>query len=168
MLFRSGAEEGEEGLDAEYEDAVDELDAAVAALEDLRRTKQAAEREKETLTARRDALRVGLDRRDGSAVLLDAGLDGVLAPVAALLTVRPGCERAVTAALGSAASAVAVADTDAAVRALAHLSEADGGQVDLVLAAGGGAGPSVSGGASTFEVSAAGRGISGEDRKSVV
>ncbi|MET4059708.1 chromosome segregation protein [Arthrobacter sp. UYP6] len=130
----AGAEEGEEGLDAEYEDALAELDGAAAALEELRRTRQDAEREKETLTARRDALRVGLDRRDGSAVLLDAGVEGVLAPFSALLTVRPGCERAVTAALGSAASAVAVTDTAAAVRALTHLKDADGGQVDLVLA----------------------------------
>lgn len=133
----AGAEEGEEGLDAEYEDAVAELNGAVSALEELRRTKQDAERERETLTARRDALRVGLDQRDGSAVLLDAGVEGVLAPLAALLTVRPGCERAVTAALGSAASAVAVADLSAAVGALTHLKEADGGQVDLVLASGG-------------------------------
>ncbi|MCC3269938.1 chromosome segregation protein SMC [Arthrobacter gengyunqii] len=130
----AGAEESEEGLDAEYEDAVADLDEAVAALEELRRTKQEADRERETLTARRDALRVGLDRRDGSAVLLDAGVEGVLAPLASQLTVRAGCERAVTAALGSAASAVAVADTAAAVRALTHLKEADGGQVDLVLA----------------------------------
>nr|WP_269436892.1 chromosome segregation protein SMC [Arthrobacter gengyunqii] len=130
----AGAEESEEGLDAEYEDAVADLDEAAAALEELRRTKQEADRERETLTARRDALRVGLDRRDGSAVLLDAGVEGVLAPLASQLTVRAGCERAVTAALGSAASAVAVADTAAAVRALTHLKEADGGQVDLVLA----------------------------------
>ncbi|MCC9196228.1 chromosome segregation protein SMC [Arthrobacter sp. zg-Y820] len=132
----AGAEEGEEGLDAEYEDALAELDVAAAALEELRRTKQEAERERETLTARRDALRVGLDRRDGSALLLESGLDGVLAPLAALLTVRSGCERAVTAALGAAAAAVAVADAGAAVRALTHLREAGGGQVDLVLAAG--------------------------------
>ncbi|MBO0895999.1 chromosome segregation protein SMC [Arthrobacter sunyaminii] len=130
----AGAEESEESLDAEYEEAQAELDQANAALEELRRTKQEADRERETLTARRDALRVGLDRRDGSAMLLDAGVEGVLAPLAAQLTVRTGYERAVTAALGSAASAVAVADTAAAVRALAHLKEADGGQVDVVLA----------------------------------
>ncbi|WP_181034569.1 chromosome segregation protein SMC [Arthrobacter sp. 08Y14] len=130
----AGAEESEESLDAEYEEAQAELDQATAALEELRRTKQEADRERETLTARRDALRVGLDRRDGSAMLLDAGVEGVLAPLAAQLTVRPGYERAVTAALGSAASAVAVADTAAAVRALVHLKEADGGQVDVVLA----------------------------------
>ncbi|WP_181032306.1 chromosome segregation protein SMC [Arthrobacter sp. ZGTC212] len=130
----AGAEESEESLDAEYEEAQAELDQANAALEELRRTKQEADRERETLTARRDALRVGLDRRDGSAMLLEAGVEGVLAPLAAQLTVRPGYERAVTAALGSAASAVAVADTAAAVRALAHLKEADGGQVDVVLA----------------------------------
>ena len=130
----AGAEESEEGLDAEYEEAVAELDEAAAALEELRRSKQEADRERETLTARRDALRVGLDRRDGSGALLDAGVEGVLSPFASQLTVRPGRERAVTAALGSAASAVAVADTGAAVRALTHLKEADGGQVDLVLA----------------------------------
>ncbi|MBP3035919.1 chromosome segregation protein SMC [Arthrobacter sp. zg-ZUI100] len=131
----AGVEEGEEGLDAEYEEALAELDAAAAALAELRRTKQEAERERETLTARRDALRVGLDRRDGSAVLLDAGIDGVLAPLAGMLTVAAGHERAVTAALGAAAAAVTVADNAAAVRALEHLKMADAGQVDLVLAA---------------------------------
>ena len=136
----AGAEEGEEGLDADYEEALAALDAAAAELAELRRTKQDADRERETLTARRDALRVGLDRRDGSALLLDSGLDGVLAPFAAMLTVRSGCERAVTAALGSAAAAVAVSDAGAAVRALAHVRDADGGQVELVLAA---AGPGV-------------------------
>ncbi|MDN3482283.1 chromosome segregation protein SMC [Arthrobacter sp. APC 3897] len=130
----AGAEESEESLDAEYEEAQAELDGANAALDEVRRVKQEADRERETLTARRDALRVGLDRRDGSAALLDAGVEGVLLPLAAQLTVRAGCERAVTAALGSAASAVAVADTAAAVRALSHLREADGGQVDVVLA----------------------------------
>lgn len=130
----AGAEEGEEDLDAEYEAALAECDAAAAALEQLRRSRREAERERDTLTARRDALRVGLNRRDGSGLLLEAGLDGVLEPVAALLTVRPGYERAVTAALGSAAAAITVADTGAAVRALEHLKDAGAGQVDLVLA----------------------------------
>ncbi|MER2135971.1 MAG: chromosome segregation protein SMC [Arthrobacter sp.] len=131
----AGVESGEEGLDAEYEEATQALDAAEARLADLVEEERQAVRDRETLTARRDALAVGLDRRDGSGALLEAGLDGVLSPLADLLTVAPGYERAVSAALGTAAEALAVRDTGSAVQALKHLKESDAGQVRLVLAA---------------------------------
>lgn len=136
----AGAESGEEGLDAEYEEATEALDVATARLADLVEEERQAVRDRETLTARRDALAVGLDRRDGSAALLGAGLDGVLSPLADLLTVRPGYERAVSAALGPAAEALAVRDGDTAVQALKTLKDSELGQVNLVLAAGPAAG----------------------------
>ncbi|MGW9405421.1 chromosome segregation protein SMC [Arthrobacter sp. NPDC055585] len=131
----AGAESGEEGLDAEYEEATEALDAAEARLADLVEEERQAVRDRETLTARRDALAVGLDRRDGSRALLDAGLDGVLSPLADLLTVAPGYERAVSAVLGPAAEALAVRDTSSAVQALTVLKDSGMGQVSLVLAA---------------------------------
>ncbi|WP_211372368.1 MULTISPECIES: chromosome segregation protein SMC [Arthrobacter] len=136
----AGAESGEEGLDAEYEEATEALEVATARLADLVEEERQAVRDRETLTARRDALAVGLDRRDGSAALLGAGLDGVLSPLADLLTVRPGYERAVSAALGPAAEALAVRDGDTAVQALKTLKDSELGQVNLVLAAGPAAG----------------------------
>ncbi|MFF2824116.1 chromosome segregation protein SMC [Arthrobacter koreensis] len=132
----AGAESGEEGLDAEYEDATEALEDAEARLAALVDEEGQAVRDRETLTARRDALAVGLDRRDGSAALLEAGLDGVLSPLADLLSVTPGYERAVSAALGPAAEALAVRDGAAALQALKTLKEDSLGQVNLVLASG--------------------------------
>ncbi|MEV7648745.1 AAA family ATPase [Arthrobacter sp. NPDC089319] len=130
----AGVEEGEEGLDAAYEEASDELAEIEAELEQLRADDREAERERDALTARKEALEVGLNRRDGSETLLASGTDGVLAPLADLITVEPGYEAAIAAALGPLAEAVAVADPDAAVRALELMKIDDAGQVDLLIA----------------------------------
>ncbi|MGW6175370.1 chromosome segregation protein SMC [Arthrobacter sp. NPDC055138] len=130
----AGVEEGEEGLDAAYEEASDELAEIEAELEQLRADEREAERERDALTARKEALEVGLNRRDGSETLLASGTDGVLAPLADLITVEPSYEAAIAAALGPLAEAVAVADPDAAVRALELMKTDDAGQVDLLIA----------------------------------
>ncbi|TJY68931.1 chromosome segregation protein SMC [Arthrobacter sp. CAU 1506] len=139
----AGVEEGEEGLDAAYEDASDELAEIEADLEQLRADEREAERERDALTARKEALEVGLNRRDGSETLLASGTDGVLAPLADLITVEPGYEAAIAAALGPLAEAVAVADQDAAVRALELMKADDAGQVDLLIAGAAGDGSPV-------------------------
>ena len=138
----AGAEAGEADLDAEYEQAQEDLYAAEAALAQLQEQERAAVREAETLAARREALAVGLDRRDGSAALRAAELPGVLVPLAELISVTPGSERTVAAALGAAADALAVADSAAAARALQHLKETGEGQAELLLAAAPAAGES--------------------------
>ncbi|MBT1003653.1 chromosome segregation protein SMC [Paenarthrobacter sp. DKR-5] len=130
----AGVEEGEEGLDAEYEEASAQLEDVLAEIEKLNAEEREAERERSALTARRDALQVGLNRRDGSSALLESGLDGVLSAVPDLITVEPGYEAAVAGALGAAADAVVVVDADAAVRALERLKDDDAGQVGLLLA----------------------------------
>ncbi|NKX55327.1 chromosome segregation protein SMC [Arthrobacter sp. E918] len=130
----AGAEAGEERLDAAYEEAVEALEAIEAELEDAAAARREAERERAALAARKEALEVGLHRRDGSAVLLASGIDGVLAPLADLITVKPGYEAAIAAALGSAAEAVAVRDAHAAVRALELMKAGDAGRVHLVIA----------------------------------
>ncbi len=130
----AGLDAGEEGLDAEHEQAADALAELEDLLTGLREQATAAERERAGLTARKDALELGLTRRDGAGALLVAdGLAGVLGSVAALVTVRPGHEAAVAAALGAAADAVAVADTSAALAALAHLKTGDLGRAGLLL-----------------------------------
>ncbi|WP_394252440.1 chromosome segregation protein SMC [Arthrobacter pityocampae] len=134
----AGDEEGEEGLDAEYEAASDVLRSLTADVAALVEQERATERERGALAARLEAQREGLQQRDGSAALRAAGLDGVLDPLADLLHVTPGFEKAVVAALAGSADAVAVAGIAAAVRALERMKHDDAGQVSLVLAAGAG------------------------------
>ncbi len=131
----AGAEQGEEGLDAEHEGAAAALEAAEAEVARWADAERTAERDRDTYRARKEALELGLDRKDGAGVLLAAGarLGGVLGTVAALLEVRPGSETALAAALGSAADAVAVDSVDAAVDALRLLKDTDGGSASLVV-----------------------------------
>ncbi|WP_166140321.1 chromosome segregation protein SMC [Nocardioides ochotonae] len=136
----AGLDAGEEGLDAEHEAAVAALDDIEAHLVKIREEVQQAERDRSSLAARKDALEIGLHRKDGAGALLAASdaVSGLLGSVAALLTVRPGFETAVAGALGRAADAVAVADADTAVAAITHLRTEDLGRAALLL--GGGAG----------------------------
>ena len=119
----AGLDAGEEGLDAEHETAVAALDDLDDRLAKVREAAQQADRDRASLAARRDALEMGLNRKDGAGALLAASDDvsGLLGSVAALLTVRPGYEAALAGALGNAADAVAVRDPAAAVDALEHL-----------------------------------------------
>ncbi len=131
----AGVEEGEETLDADYELAVEELDNVQAQIEDLTTRQRTAERERDSLAARRDALAVGLRRKDGSQLLLASDQQGVISAITDLLTIRPGYQTAVAAALGSAADGVAVRDLAAAVDAVQLLKNDDGGRVELLIAA---------------------------------
>ncbi|MEU1279573.1 chromosome segregation protein SMC [Streptomyces sp. NPDC005805] len=134
-----------DGLDADdtalaerHEAAKRELAEAEAGLTAARDALTAAERGRAAVTARRDALALGLRRKDGTGALLAAGdrLDGLLGPAAALLTVTPGHEVPVAAALGAAADAVAVADPATAAEAIRLLRKQDGGRAALLLAGG--------------------------------
>ena len=130
----AGAEQGEENLDEQYEAASQALESVQTELEELTSAERAADRERESLQSRLDALKTGLQRRDGSQSVLDVGLDGVLAAVTDLLTVTPGYETAIAAALGSAADAVAVQDLQAADQVLRRVLADDAGQVTLIVA----------------------------------
>ena len=117
----AGLDAGEEGLDAEHEAATALLDDRRRAAREVCATRSSAPTVSgPSLAARKEALEMGLNRRDGAGALLAATdqVSGLLGSVAALLSVRPGYETAVAAALGSAADAVAVADPDAAVAAI--------------------------------------------------
>ncbi|MET3960541.1 chromosome segregation protein [Marmoricola sp. OAE513] len=131
----AGLDAGEEGLDAEHEGASSQLADIEERLTKLREEAQAAEREKSALGARKEALEIGLNRKDGAGALLAAteSVSGLLGSVAALLTVRPGYEAAVAAALGGAADAVAVTDVDAAITAIGHLKDSDLGRAGILL-----------------------------------
>ncbi len=131
----AGLDDGELGLDANHENAVEVLATIDAELAELRRQELAAAQERAGLAARVEALHVGLNRKDASSALLAAtdSVDGLLGSVAALVNVRSGYETAVAAAFGAAADAVAVTDLDAAVGAFDHLKAEDLGRAGLLL-----------------------------------
>ena len=134
----AGLDAGERGLDAEHEGGASLLYDIDDRLAKLRAEAQFSDRERGALTARKEALEIGLARKDAAGALLAATEDvsGLLGSVAALLSVRLGFEAAVAAALGNAADAVAVRGVDEAVAAIEHLKDADLGRAGLVLAGG--------------------------------
>ncbi|MBC2933358.1 chromosome segregation protein SMC [Nocardioides sp. zg-1228] len=131
----AGLDAGEEGLDTEHEDAVAALDEIDEQLARAREDAQEAERERTGLVARRDALELGLNRKDGAGALLAATdeVGGLLGSVAALLDVDQGYETALAAALGSAADAVVVSDAASALDAIGHLKADDLGRAGMLL-----------------------------------
>ncbi|MEV0965654.1 AAA family ATPase [Streptomyces sp. NPDC049910] len=114
-----------------------ELSEAEEALSAAREAATVAERERAAVAARHDALAQGLRRKDGTGALLSARdrLAGLLGPAAELLTVAPGHELPVAAALGAAADAVAVADAATAADAIRLLRKRDAGRASLLLSA---------------------------------
>ncbi|TWD72418.1 condensin subunit Smc [Kribbella amoyensis] len=131
----AGLDAGERGLDEEYEAAQSVLDELDERLAKLRAEERDAERERTGLAARKEALELGLNRKDGAGALLAASeqVTGLMGSVAALLSVRAGYETAIAAALGEAADAVAVTHTAAAVEAVGHLKEHDLGRAGMLL-----------------------------------
>ncbi|KIS27017.1 chromosome segregation protein SMC [Arthrobacter sp. SPG23] len=131
----AGVEEGEESLDADYEDASASLDAILEDIEALKSAEREGERERDSLLARRDALQLGLNRKDGSGRVADSGLPGIIGPVASVLSVEPGYEAAIAAALGNSSDAVVVRDAGTAVEALQLLKADDAGLASMLVAA---------------------------------
>ncbi|MER7978243.1 chromosome segregation protein SMC [Streptomyces sp. NPDC095817] len=132
-----------EGLDAGDADLTDQHEAAKRALSDAeaglsaaREAVTAAERRRAATRARREALALGLRRKDGTGALLGARdrLTGLLGPAAELLSVTPGFEVALAAAFGAAADAVAVSTPASAAEAIRLLRKQDAGRASLLLA----------------------------------
>ncbi|MFE6846089.1 AAA family ATPase [Streptomyces sp. NPDC057686] len=122
-------------VDEEYAAARAELAAAEVAQTAARDAVTAAEKSRAAVSARRDALALGLRRKDGTGALLAARerLAGLLGPAAERLSVTPGYEVAVAAALGSAADALAVASPGAAADAIRHLRDTDAGRAAFLI-----------------------------------
>ncbi|MET4143464.1 chromosome segregation protein SMC [Arthrobacter sp. UYCo732] len=129
----AGVEEGEEGLDADYEDASAELDAVQQEIAGLTASGGEAVREREALVARRDALQLGLNRKDGAAHVLSSGLDGVRGTLASSLAVETGYETAIAAALGDVSEAIVVRDPAVAAAVVQLLKDDDAGRAALLL-----------------------------------
>ncbi|MFH9759775.1 AAA family ATPase [Streptomyces anulatus] len=132
-----GLDADDEELTARHEEAGQALAEARAAHSTARDEATAAERRRAAVAARHEALALGLRRKDGTGALLGARdqLAGLLGPAAELLTVEPGYEVAVAAALGAAADAVAVTDPATAAAAIRLLRERDAGRAAMLLGA---------------------------------
>ncbi|MFI9357139.1 AAA family ATPase [Streptomyces lydicus] len=161
-----------DGLDADDEESAaahraarDGLAQAEAALTAAREALTTAERRRAATAARHDALALGLRRKDGTGALLAAAerLSGVLGPAAELLTVTPGFEIPVAAALGAAADAVAVTDPATAAEAIRLLRKEDAGRAAMVLGSAGSAtgASAVTAGADGFDGSSGADGADG-------
>ncbi len=123
-------------LAARHEGARAALAEAESALSAAREAAAEADRSRAALAARHETLALGLRRKDGTGALLDAKdqLTGVLGPAAGLLSVSPGHEVPLAAALGAAADAIAVAGPASAADALRLLRKQDAGRAALLLA----------------------------------
>ena len=125
-----GADESD--LDEAWESAsavVRDLEGDVASLAE---DEAHLSREKATLVARAEALRLATEQRDGSADLLSR--PGVLGRLGDLIRVAPGWEQALAAALGAAAEAIVSEGIGTAVEAIRHLETHDLGRALVVFA----------------------------------
>ncbi len=138
----AGLGDSESDLDQTYESAA----ARVAGLEEQRLQLAAREadlqRERDALEARVGALQLLAQRKDGSEALLAEERPSVLGRLSDLITVTPGWEAAVAAALRGLAEAVVVDSLEAALSATAFLAEGEHGRAPLLL----GGAPVASGG----------------------
>ncbi|USX51478.1 chromosome segregation protein SMC [Lentzea sp. HUAS12] len=126
-------DEGDNDLDERHRQAVQSNDAARQRVEELVKAERTAERDIASWRARVDALSLGLTRKDGAGALLASDVPGLLGSVAALLTVEPGYEVALAAALGPIADAVAVSSGEGALAALKLLKEKDAGRAGVLI-----------------------------------
>jgi chromosome segregation protein len=134
----SGREQGRADLAAAHESAAAALAAASERMARLRTAEHEASDARAAMRARTETLGEAVRRgTDASETLLaePRRFAGVLGSVADLLSVQDGAADAITAALGAAATAVAVADLDAAVTILTTLKGEDAGQASLMIAA---------------------------------
>ena len=122
-----------ETLGRTYTEAEDAVTASEAAVDERRDRVHALEREAEALTARISALTLAMDQQDGSAELVAAKLAGIAGLVAEKVSIQPGFETAIAAALGGLSDAVLAENLDAAVDALAAAEKASMGRVNIVV-----------------------------------
>jgi chromosome segregation protein len=129
------SDEDDAGLAERLERAQEAHRIAKARVDELVTAERSAEKEIAAWRARVDALSLGLTRKDGAGALLAAGdrLPGLLGSVAALLTVEPGAEAALAAALGPVADAVAMSAPTGAVAALELLRGNDSGRAGVLI-----------------------------------
>jgi chromosome segregation protein len=129
--------EGSEGLDQRGRGAAEAHEEAKRRVAELVSSERQLERDRAHWRARVEALEVGRAGQDGAELLLAEGarLPGLRGPVVGVLTVEPGAETAVAAALGGLAEGVVVSSAATALDALRLLKQRASGRTGLVVGA---------------------------------
>jgi chromosome segregation protein len=130
----SGSKDSDNGLESRYEAAQKAVSDAGAKIETIRDELHSAERERDSLSAKRSALNLMLEQKDGATELSAAGLRGIRGLVASHMKIQSGFEAAIAAALGSLADALVADSREDGLAAIEHLKKADGGRVELIVA----------------------------------
>ena len=130
----AGADAGELGLDSQFEVAKSALESAKKKHSDLIDAERAADRERNAVESKLEAMRITSQSRDGAAALVrDSRGVNLLGSIASLIQIDNGWEAATAAALGTLADAVVVRDISAAVTALTTLRSENLGQADVLV-----------------------------------
>jgi chromosome segregation protein len=130
----AGADAGELGLDSEFEVTKQTLDSAKINLNKLVDAERAADRERNAIESKLEAMQLTSRSRDGGAALIkDSRGLSILGSIASLIQVDSGWEAATAAALGSLADAIVVRDLTSAVSALTTLRSENLGQADVLV-----------------------------------
>ena len=128
----ASVDSNEPGLDSEFEVAKSELASAQSELDSLVTKESEAQRVRSGLEGRLRALQESLVHRDGSGIVLSSGTR-TRGRLSSLISISPGWEAAVAAALGPLADSVVVSDISSAVSALTMLKRESGGQSELLV-----------------------------------
>ena len=130
----ASADSGELGLDSQFESAKSQLETAKATVNELVDAERAADRERNAIEAKLEAMKLTSQNRDGaSALLRDSRGVSILGSIAGLIEIDNGWESAAAAALGTLADAVVVQDLSSAVTALTTLRNENLGQADVLV-----------------------------------
>jgi len=125
---------GNANIEQSYETAQKAVSEAANKIEELRELIHADERERDSLAAKRSALNLTLEQKDGASALSEAGLRGIRGLVASHMKISAGFETAIAAALGSLADALVADNREAGLAAIEHLKAKDQGRVELIVA----------------------------------
>ncbi|MEY3889758.1 MAG: hypothetical protein RI931_880 [Actinomycetota bacterium] len=122
------------GLEGRYDAAQKAVTEAASRIEVLRDEIHQAERERDSLSAKRSALNLTLEQKDGTTELVSAGLRGIRGLVASHMKITKGFEAAIAAALGPLADALVADSREEGLAAIEHLKKSQGGRVELIVA----------------------------------
>ena len=130
----ASADSGELGLDSVFESAKSALDASKARLNALIDSERAADRERNAVESKLEAMKLTSQNRDGaSALMRDSRGVHILGSIASLIEIDNGWESAAAAAFGSLADAIVVQDLSSAVTALTTLRNQNLGQANVLV-----------------------------------
>ena len=130
----AGADAGELGLDSEFEVAKRSLESAKTELDNLIDAERAADRERNAIESKLEAMLLTSQSRDGGAALVrdSRGLT-ILGSIASLVQIDSGWESATAAALGTLSDAIVVRDLNSAISALTTMRSENLGQADVLV-----------------------------------